>query len=121
MLFRSKPDPDFTTVGAAPNPENYSAFDLARALAVRENADVIFATDPDCDRLGCLVRAGGGSFIVLTGNQIGCILENYVLSGRKAAGTLPANGAVVKSIVSTDMAKTIAAAFGVTDGKKVEA
>ena len=111
---QEKPDPDFTTVGAAPNPENYSAFDLARALAVRENADVIFATDPDCDRLGCLVRAGDGSFIVLTGNQIGCILENYVLSGRKAAGTLPANGAVVKSIVSTDMAKTIAAAFGVT-------
>ncbi len=111
---QEKPDPDFTTVGAAPNPENYSAFDLARALAVRENADVIFATDPDCDRLGCLVRAGDGNFIVLTGNQIGCILENYVLSGRKAAGTLPANGAVVKSIVSTDMAKTIAAAFGVT-------
>lgn len=111
---QENPDPDFTTVGAAPNPENYSAFDLARALAVRENADVIFATDPDCDRLGCLVRAGDGSFIVLTGNQIGCILENYVLSGRKAAGTLPANGAVVKSIVSTDMAKTIAAAFGVT-------
>ncbi len=107
------PDPDFTTVGAAPNPENYSAFDLAREMAVRENADVIFATDPDCDRLGCLVRAGDGSFIVLTGNQIGCLLEHYVLSGRKAAGSLPENGAVVKSIVSTDMAKAIAASFGV--------
>lgn len=108
------PDPNFTTVGAAPNPENYSAFDLARELAVKENADVIFATDPDCDRLGCLVRAADGSFIVLTGNQIGCLLMHYVLSGRKAAGTLPANGAVVKSIVSTDMARTIAASFGVT-------
>ena len=107
------PDPDFTTVGAAPNPENYSAFDLARALAVKENADVIFATDPDCDRLGCLVRAQDGSFIVLTGNQIGCLLMHYVLSGRRAAGTLPKNGAVVKSIVSTDMAATIAASFGV--------
>lgn len=63
---------------------------------------------------GASCAPGDGSFIVLTGNQIGCILENYVLSGRKAAGTLPANGAVVKSIVSTDMAKTIAAAFGVT-------
>ncbi len=107
------PDPNFTTVGAAPNPENYSAFDLARELAVKENADVIFATDPDCDRLGCLVRAADGSFIVLTGNQIGCLLMHYVLSGRKAAGTLPKNGAVVKSIVSTDMAKAIASAFGV--------
>ena len=108
------PDSNFTTVGAAPNPENYSAFDLARELAVKENADVIFATDPDCDRLGCLVRAADGSFIVLTGNQIGCLLMHYVLSGRKAAGTFPANGAVVKSIVSTDMARTIAASFGVT-------
>ena len=108
------PDSNFTTVGAAPNPENYSAFDLARELAVKEDADVIFATDPDCDRLGCLVRAADGSFIVLTGNQIGCLLMHYVLSGRKAAGTFPANGAVVKSIVSTDMARTIAASFGVT-------
>jgi len=108
------PDSNFTTVGAVPNPENYSAFDLARELAVKENADVIFATDPDCDRLGCLVRAADGSFIVLTGNQIGCLLMHYVLSGRKAAGTFPANGAVVKSIVSTDMARTIAASFGVT-------
>lgn len=107
------PDPNFTTVGAAPNPENYSAFDLARELAVKVDADVIFATDPDCDRLGCLVRAADGSFIVLTGNQIGCLLMHYVLSGRKAAGTLPANGAVVKSIVSTDMARAIASSFGV--------
>ncbi len=108
------PDSNFTTVGAAPNPENYAAFDLARELANKVEADVIFATDPDCDRLGCLVKAADGSFIVLTGNQIGCILMHYVLSGRKAAGTLPANGAVVKSIVSTDMARTIAASFGVT-------
>ena len=108
------PDPNFTTVGAAPNPENYSAFDLARELAVKVDADVIFATDPDCDRLGCLVRAADGSFIVLTGNQIGCLLMHYVLSGRKAAGTLPSNGAVVKSIVSTDMARAIASSFGVT-------
>lgn len=110
---QENPDPDFTTVGAAPNPENYSAFDLARELARKVDAHLVFATDPDCDRLGCLVRKNDGSFIVLTGNQIGCLLLHYILSGRKAAGTLPANGAVVKSIVSTDMAASIAAAFGV--------
>lgn len=110
---QENPDPNFTTVGAAPNPENLSAFDLAKALAEKVNADVIFATDPDSDRLGCLVKKNDGDFIVLTGNQIGCLLLNYVLSGRKAAGTLPKNGAMVKSIVSTDMATAIASAFGV--------
>ena len=63
---RRSPTPTLRPWAPRRNPENYSAFDLARALAVRENADVIFATDPDCDRLGCLVRAGDGSFIVLT-------------------------------------------------------
>ncbi len=111
---QENPDPNFTTVGAAPNPENLSAFDLAKALADQVNADVIFATDPDSDRLGCLVKKNDGTYAVLTGNQIGCLLLHYVLSGRKAAGTLPDNGAMVKSIVSTDMAAAIASAFGVT-------
>ena len=110
---QENPDPDFTTVGAAPNPENYSAFDLARALAEKVDAHLVFATDPDCDRLGCLVRKQDGSFAVLTGNQIGCLLLYYILSGKKKEGALPQNGAVVKSIVSTDMASAIAASFGV--------
>lgn len=106
------PDPDFTTVGS-PNPENLAAYRLARKLAEEKNADLVFATDPDCDRLGCLVRSDQGEFQVLSGNQIACLLLDYVLSGRKAQGNLPNNGAIVKSIVSTEMANAIADSFGV--------
>ena len=109
---QEKPDPAFPTV-KAPNPEYPQSFDLAIKLANTVQADVCFATDPDCDRLGVAVREKSGDFRLLTGNQIGCLMLYYILSSKKAAGTLPKNGAVVKSIVSTQLAKPICDAHGV--------
>ncbi|MED9958208.1 MAG: phospho-sugar mutase, partial [Christensenellales bacterium] len=106
------PDPDFPTV-RVPNPEEPDTFRLAIALADREGADAAFATDPDCDRLGVATRGPDGKFVLLTGNQIGCLLLDYILSSRAENGTLPSNGAAVKSIVSTEMARRIASAYGV--------
>ncbi|MDR2514463.1 MAG: phospho-sugar mutase [Christensenellaceae bacterium] len=109
---QENPDPDFSTVGAAPNPEKPEAYALARALAERVGAKLVLATDPDADRLGCLAQDKQGEFHVLTGNQIGCLLLNHILSSRSAAGTLPPNGAVVQSLVSTKMPEKIAARYG---------
>lgn len=105
------PDPRFPTV-TAPNPEDPAAFALAIPLAEKTGATVVFGTDPDCDRMGVAVRDSAGVFHTLTGNQIGCLLLYHVLSSRKKAGTLPANGAVVKSIVSTELAALIAKDYG---------
>ncbi|MDR3084771.1 MAG: phospho-sugar mutase [Christensenellaceae bacterium] len=109
---QENPDPDFSTVGAAPNPEKLEAYALARKLAEEVGAKLVLATDPDADRLGCLAQDKQGRFHVLTGNQIGCLLLNHILSSRKAAGALPANGAVVQSLVSTKMPGKIAARYG---------
>lgn len=106
------PDPDFPTL-SAPNPENPEAFDLAILLANDVNANFIIATDPDSDRLGVAVRNQNGEFTILTGNQIGCMLLDYILTQLKKLGKLPADGFVVKSLVSTDMADAIAASFGI--------
>ncbi len=106
------PDPNFSTI-AVPNPEDPAAFKLAMELANQVGADVIFGTDPDCDRLGVGVRDKEGKFQLLTGNQIGCVLLHYILSTRKKLGTLPRNGAVVKSIVTTELARVISQDFGV--------
>lgn len=106
------PDPDFSTV-SAPNPEDPNAFRLAIPLAGQVGASVIFGTDPDCDRLGVCVRDGEGVYRTLSGNQIGCLLLHHVLEGRRRAGTLPRNGAVCKSIVSTGMARSICEGYGV--------
>jgi len=106
------PDPAFTTL-KVPNPEDPSAFVLAEKLADQVHANVIFATDPDCDRLGVAVRAHDGEFHLLTGNQIGCVLLEYILSTKQKQGTLPANGAAVKSIVSTSLANRICESYGV--------
>ncbi len=106
------PDPDFSTV-EAPNPENPDAFELAIPLARQVGASVIFGTDPDCDRLGVCVLDGEGTFRTLTGNQIGVLLLHHILSSRKAAGTLPTNGACIKSIVTTELARTICEDYGV--------
>lgn len=110
---QEQPDPDFSTV-RTPNPEEKDALNMAIALARETGADLCIGTDPDCDRMGLAVRDADGEFVLLTGNQIGCILMDYVLSARKEKGTLPANAAVVKSIVSTNMADAIAASYGVT-------
>ncbi len=106
------PDPNFSTI-KVPNPEDPNAFTLAIKLADEVGAEVCFATDPDCDRLGVAVRDHSGQFRLLTGNQIGCLMMHYILSTKKANGTLPKNGAVVKSIVSTQLAKPICDAHGV--------
>lgn len=107
------PDPNFSTI-KVPNPEDPGAYELAFRLAAEVGASVIFATDPDCDRLGVAVKDGQGEWHLLSGNQIGCVLLHYILSSRKKAGTLPKNGAAVKSIVSTSLANRICESFGVS-------
>ena len=107
------PDPNFSTV-KSPNPEDPAAFTLAIPLAEKVGATVIMGTDPDCDRLGVCVRNPQGEFITLNGNQIAAILLDHVLSSLKKEGKLPNNGAVVMSIVSTNLAQNICADYGVT-------
>ena len=107
------PDPNFSTI-KVPNPEDPAAFKLAMELADREGADCIFGTDPDCDRVGIAVKDGQGRYYLMTGNQIGCVLLYYILKSRKELGTLPADGAVVKSVVSTELARRIADSYGLT-------
>ncbi len=104
------PNPDFPTV-SAPNPENRECFDLAITLANTVGADLILATDPDCDRLGLAVRDKNGSFIILTGNEIGCLLMEYQLSQQQSQ--LKGDEFVVKSIVTTDMTDVITQHYGV--------
>ena len=110
---QEKPDGNFSTLTCAPNPENPEAFNLAFKLAEKAGASVIFATDPDCDRLGVAVKDGKGEWHLLTGNQIGCVLLHYILSTKKRLGTLPANAAACKSIVSTSLANRICDSYGV--------
>ncbi|MGO3114348.1 phospho-sugar mutase [Enterococcus pseudoavium] len=105
-------DPDFSTV-KSPNPEEHSAFEYAIKLGEQEDADLLIATDPDADRLGAAVRLPNGTYEVLTGNQIGAIMIRYILEAHKQAGTLPANAVVLKSIVSSELATTIAASYNV--------
>ena len=105
------PDGNFPTV-KVPNPENADTFAMAIELANREGADCCFATDPDCDRLGVATRKPDGSFALLTGNQIGCLLLNYICESLSEMGRLPKNGAAVKSIVSTELARSTAESYG---------
>ncbi len=107
------PDPNFSTI-RVPNPEDPAAFKLAMELADREGADCIFGTDPDCDRVGIAVKDTEGKYYLMTGNQIGCVLLYYILKSRRTLGTLPKNGAVVKSVVSTELARKIAESYGLT-------
>ncbi|EON3123111.1 phospho-sugar mutase [Enterococcus faecalis] len=100
-------DPDFTTV-KSPNPEEHSAFEYAIRLGEKEGADLLIATDPDADRLGAAVRIPNGDYQVLTGNQLGSIMIHYILEAHQQAGTLPQNAAVLKSIVSSELATAIA-------------
>jgi len=104
-------DGSFPTV-VSPNPENPEGFCLAVDLANREGSDLIIGTDPDADRIGVLVRRGE-RFIPITGNQLGVLLLDYIISARKRTGTLPENAATVKSIVTTEMAREIAVQNGV--------
>ena len=106
-------DPDFSTV-KSPNPESQAAFALAEELGRQVGADVLVATDPDADRVGVEVLQKDGSYLNLSGNQIGAIMAKYILEAHKSAGTLPANAALCKSIVSTDLVTKIAESYGAT-------
>ena len=109
---QAQPDPDFTTVGY-PNPEDTKAFALAEKLGRETGAELLMATDPDSDRFAIEIRRPDGSYLPLNGNQTGYILVNYILEGRKTAGLLPENGAMVKSIVTSTFSTIIAESYGV--------
>ena len=109
---QAQPDPDFTTVGY-PNPEDTKAFALAEKLGRETGAELLMATDPDSDRFAIEIRRPDGSYLPLNGNQTGYILVKYILEGRKSAGLLPENGAMVKSIVTSTLSTIIAESYGV--------
>ena len=109
---QEKPDGEFPTV-KSPNPENSEAFDIAIEYAKEKNADLIFGTDPDSDRIGIVVKTTDGDYKVLNGNQTGCILLEYILRKEKENGTLPKNGAVVKTIVTSELVRRIADDYGI--------
>ena len=109
---QTKRDTDFSTV-EVPNPEYKETLSMGIALAQKIGATVVFGTDPDCDRLGVAVKNGEGEFEALSGNQVGILLLEYILTRLKEEGTLPKNAAVVKSFVTTSMAKAMCRQFGV--------
>ena len=106
------PDGNFPTA-PYPNPENPKVFKLALELSEKVGADVIFGTDPDCDRIGVVVKDNNGEYKVLTGNQTGILLTHYVLSSLKELNKLPENGAVIKTIVTTEAVRKITDDYGV--------
>lgn len=107
-----EPDPTFKSVGY-PNPEDLNAFKKSVELGEKIDADILIATDPDCDRVAMMAKDANGTFIPFSGNQIGALLIDYILSRRKAHGTIPANGAMVQSIVSGDLTRAVAEYYGV--------
>ena len=110
---QEKPDGEFPTV-SYPNPEDPKAFALALELAKKVNADVILANDPDADRLGVYVKdTKTNEYIQFNGNMTGNLLAEYILSQKKANGTLPKNGAIIKTIVSSNLTDAIAKEYGV--------
>ena len=106
------PDPDFTTVGY-PNPEDPKAFKMSEELGKKTGAELLMATDPDADRFAIELLMDNGEYLPLNGNQTGYILVGYILDGMKDAGTLPENGAMVKSIVTSTMSSVMAESYGV--------
>ncbi|WP_214483591.1 phospho-sugar mutase [Bacillus sp. SM2101] len=106
------PDPDFSTV-TSPNPEEKSAFSLAIRDGKNIDADILIATDPDADRLGIAVKDDKDEYVLLTGNQTGALILEYLLSQRKEKGSLPSNGVVLKTVVTSELGRTIANAYGV--------
>lgn len=100
------PDAHFPTV-KVPNPEEHDAFELAIALGNRVNADLLIATDPDADRLGISVKNNAGNYVVLTGNQTGALFLDYLISQKQKKGTLPQNGVVLKTIVTSEIGRAI--------------
>ncbi|OBZ07921.1 phosphoglucomutase [Bacillus sp. FJAT-27264] len=110
---QEQPDSEFTTV-KSPNPEEREAFTLAIKLGEELNADLLIGTDPDADRMGAVVRDNEGKFVVLSGNQSGALMIHYYLSRLQEQGKLPKNGAVVKTVVTSEMGAAVAAHYGAT-------
>jgi len=106
------PDPEFSTV-KSPNPEEHAAFELAIQEGNKIGADLLIATDPDADRLGIAVKNDRDEYVVLTGNQTGALLLHYILSEKQRKGTLPNNGIMLKTIVTSELGRKIAESFGV--------
>jgi phosphoglucomutase len=104
------PDPEFSTV-KSPNPEEHAAFELAIREGKEIGADLLIATDPDADRLGIAVLDNEGEYVVLTGNQTGALLLDYILSQKQQKGTLPKNGMVLKTIVTSEIGREIAESY----------
>jgi len=109
---QEKPDPDFSTV-KSPNPEEISSFEIAIRVAKEVDGDIIIGTDPDCDRVGLVVK-DKKEFIALNGNQTGALLLNYILSTLKEKNKIPENGAVIKTIVTSEIGRVIASKYGVS-------
>jgi phosphoglucomutase len=109
---QEKPDPMFSTV-KSPNPEEKEAFTLALELARQIEADIIIGTDPDCDRMGAVVKDAQGEYFVLSGNQSGALMAHYLLGSLKEQGKLPVNGIVIKTIVTSEMGAAVAGSFGI--------
>jgi phosphoglucomutase len=107
------PDPNFSTV-KSPNPEEHAAFELAIEQGKNLDADVLLATDPDGDRVGVAVKNPSGEYVVLTGNQTGALMLDYILSKKQEQGTLPANGVVLKTIVTSEIGRAIAEKYNLT-------
>ncbi|MDR4949887.1 phospho-sugar mutase [Neobacillus cucumis] len=105
------PDANFSTV-KSPNPEEHAAFELAIGYGEDIGADILMATDPDADRLGVAVKNGTGEYVVLTGNQMGALMLEYLLSQKKVKGVLPENGVVIKTIVTSEIGRAIAEHYG---------
>lgn len=110
---QAKPDAAFSTVDS-PNPEEHAAFALAMELGKETGADLLMATDPDTDRVGVAVKDETGEYTVLTGNQLGALLLEYILSQRQAQQSLPENGVVLKTIVTSELGRDIASHYGLT-------
>ncbi|KHF39184.1 phospho-sugar mutase [Halalkalibacter okhensis] len=107
------PDPNFSTV-KSPNPEEHAAFELAIEHGKKLDADVLIATDPDGDRVGVAVKNQEGDYVVLTGNQTGALMLDYILSQKQAQQTLPANGVVLKTIVTSEIGRAVADEYQLT-------
>lgn len=110
---QAKPDTEFSTV-RVPNPEEADTLKMGVELADKIGSDIVIGTDPDSDRMGIAVRNNEGKFVLLNGNQIGVLLANYIFLRKKEDGVLPKNGALVKTIVTTEMARKLADSYGVT-------
>ena len=108
---QEEPDGSFPTV-SAPNPENKECFTKAVELAKENDVSLIIGTDPDADRMGIMLRNDAGEYIPMSGNQVGALLADYIISAKKERGTLPENGAVISTIVSTKMARVLTESHG---------